>query len=170
MTIDITPEAVEHLCKIHEGYEQHGTVATLRALSAALNAKQDDAYLRGFSSGTKVAFSAGTWTTIDIPELADLSAALTASQAETAAAYEVAALAAENGLLPLIAVECASVIRAITPADIKTALDRMIAEARAEGRDKGMREAASIADEKYALGDMGNPGHHILAAIPKGGE
>ena len=34
--INISPEAVEHLCTIHEGYEQHGTVATLRALSAAL--------------------------------------------------------------------------------------------------------------------------------------
>lgn len=32
--IDISPEAVEHLCAIHERYEQHGTVATLRALSA----------------------------------------------------------------------------------------------------------------------------------------
>lgn len=39
--IDISPEAVEHLCAIHEGYEQHGTVATLRALSAALDQSQD---------------------------------------------------------------------------------------------------------------------------------
>lgn len=34
---DILREAVEHLCEIHEGYEQYGTVATLRALRDALD-------------------------------------------------------------------------------------------------------------------------------------
>lgn len=119
MTIDITPEAVEHLCAIHEGYEQHGTVATLRALSAAL----------------------------------------TASQAETAAVYEAAAMAldavAGNWSCGHDAKNCdchrdieqwtfaADECRALTPADSKAALDRMLAEARADG----MREAAAIADE-----------------------
>jgi hypothetical protein len=88
VTTDITPEAVEHLCAIHEGYGQHGTVATLRALSAALTDKQDDAYLRGFAAGTKVPNS-GEFTVLDSPELMSIRAALTASQAETAAAYEV---------------------------------------------------------------------------------
>jgi hypothetical protein len=88
MTIDITPEAIEHLCAIHEGYEQHGTVATLRALSAAL----------------------------------------TASQSETAAAYEVAAQEVDCGGCNgncLIQYGCcaddARAIRALTPADSKAA-------------------------------------------------
>jgi len=33
---------------------------------------------------------------------------------------------------------------------------------------RGMRKAADIVDAKYAAGDMGNPGHHVLAAIPQG--
>jgi hypothetical protein len=54
-TIDITLEAVEHLCKIHEGYEQHGTVATLRALSSALSASQaetDAAYEKALDAAS----------------------------------------------------------------------------------------------------------------------
>jgi hypothetical protein len=147
MTIDITPEAVEHLCAIHEGYEQHGTVATLRALSAAL----------------------------------------TASQAETAAAYEVAATYLENpthqGIRPAWGVD----IRALTPADSKAALDRMIADA----EDRGMRKAAGIADNcvsmaRESLAKADGIGeriawrsaiaraqiirNYILVAIPKGSE
>lgn len=34
---DISKEAVGHLCEIHRGYLQHGTVATLQALRAALD-------------------------------------------------------------------------------------------------------------------------------------
>ena len=36
--IDISQSMVEHLCHIHRGYEQHGTVAMLLALRAALDA------------------------------------------------------------------------------------------------------------------------------------
>lgn len=35
--IDISREAVDHLCDIHTGYLQHGTVATLQALRAELD-------------------------------------------------------------------------------------------------------------------------------------
>ena len=41
-----------------------------------------------------------------------------------------------------------------------------IAAALERGRIAGLREAAEIADAHYAAGDMGNPGHHILARIP----
>jgi hypothetical protein len=53
------------------------------------------------------------------------------------------------------------------------ALTAAAAEAQAEAR--GMRNAARVADERYASGEMGNPGHHILAladateAAAKGG-
>ena len=40
--IDISREMVEHLCHIHRGYEQHGTVAMLLALRAALDAAEAD--------------------------------------------------------------------------------------------------------------------------------
>jgi hypothetical protein len=95
-----------------------------------------------------------------------LSAALERSQAETAAAYEAAAREIDcggcNGDCPMPHTCCAydaSAIRALTPADIKAALDRMIAAARADG----MREAAAIAN---TLSDF-IPAV-ILAAIPKG--
>jgi Protein of unknown function (DUF551) len=68
-----------------------------------------------------------------------LSAALTASQSETAAAYEVAAQEVDCGGCNgncLIQYGCcaddARAIRALTPADSKAALERMLAEARAE--------------------------------------
>ena len=38
--IDISQSMVEHLCHIHRGYEQHGTVAMLLALRAALDAAE----------------------------------------------------------------------------------------------------------------------------------
>ena len=38
----------------------------------------------------------------------------------------------------------------------------------ATAREDGMREAARIVDEKYANGEMGNPGHHIHVTIQKG--
>jgi predicted PhzF superfamily epimerase YddE/YHI9 len=141
MTIDITPKAVEHLCAIHEGYEQHGTVATLHTLSAALKDKQDDTYLRGFNAGQLSLKNAGEFTVIDSPELADLRAALTAAQAETAAAYEVAAGKADTYIaMGWWGGELPDAIRALTPGDSKAALDRMLADARADG----MREAAAI--------------------------
>ena len=40
--------------------------------------------------------------------------------------------------------------------------------AHATAREDGMREAARIVDEKYANGEMGNPGHHIHVTIQKG--
>jgi hypothetical protein len=108
MTVDITPEAVERLIRRHSNMLHPCTATTLRALSESL----------------------------------------TASQAETAAAYEVAALTCmdaypEDGTYEpkdfnirdaeRATVECCkSSIRALTPADSKAALDRMIAEARAE--------------------------------------
>lgn len=49
-----------------------------------------------------------------------------------------------------------------------TQIDNMVAGVASKARSDGMREAAAIADSKYANGEMGNPGHHILAAIPKG--
>ena len=83
-TINISPEAVEHLCAIHEGYEQHGTVATLRALSAALTESQDlvDRWINTSSEQDQTIY--------------ELREALTKSRAETAAAYERAAETAED--------------------------------------------------------------------------
>ena len=69
-----------------------------------------------------------------------------------------------KGITSLGAGQCRDTIRALTPADSKAALDRMIADA----EERGMRKAAGVVDEKYALGEMGNPGHTILAAIQKG--
>jgi hypothetical protein len=115
MTIDITPEAVEQLCdRIDEWWEyQHALLFKESAV-----------------------------------EYCALSAALTASQAETAAAYEVAAMAlddvAANWSCGHDVRDCdcfrdieqwgfaADEVRALTPADSKAALDRMIAEARAD--------------------------------------
>ena len=52
-------------------------------------------------------------------------------------------------------------------ADFGREIDRpLIAAAEERGRIAGLREAAEIADAHYAAGDMGNPGHHILARIP----
>ena len=62
-------------------------------------------------------------------------------------------------------------LRTRIPSDALAALSRI--EAQAEAR--GMRKAARLADEGYAAGSMGNPGHHILAlaeateAAAKGG-
>ena len=39
---DISREMVEHLCHIHRGYEQHGTVAMLLSLRAAIDAAEAD--------------------------------------------------------------------------------------------------------------------------------
>jgi hypothetical protein len=85
-------------------------------------------------------------------------AALTASQAETAAAYEAAARAMVNLVTycPLsmpeqyrngwlkgateVSMAVDQTIRALTPASSKAALDRIIAEA----EERGMRKAAAI--------------------------
>ena len=56
-------------------------------------------------------------------------------------------------------------------ADYLLALFSALTQSRAEtaaAYEQGMRDAAGIADAKYAAGEVGNPGHHILAAIPKG--
>jgi hypothetical protein len=134
MTIDITPEAVKHLCAIHDGYEQHGTVATLRALSAAL----------------------------------------TAAQSETASAYVVAADMIESECDDdMTRAEEAAMIRALTPADSKAALARMLADA----EERGMRKSLdAIAELATPMTEDCMEGHEqayraiesILAAIPKG--
>lgn len=156
MTIDITPEAVERLACILEGrggfVKDTFVVATLRALSSAL----------------------------------------TASQAETAAAYGIATHYLDKWATNLrdlnfpntapIVEQCSAMIRALTTADSKAALDRMIAEARADG----MREAVSSARQALVDGAYIRRGSHqetptsvmflaerlisnaILAAISKG--
>jgi hypothetical protein len=68
-----------------------------------------------------------------------LSAALERSQAETAAAYEVAAKTYCNTSIDWTSRTWLA-IRALTPADSKAALDRMIADAEA----RGMKKAASL--------------------------
>jgi hypothetical protein len=45
-------------------------------------------------------------------------------------------------------------------------LKRQARKARAEA----LREAAAVADERYAAGDTGNPGFHIRALIEGGAE
>jgi hypothetical protein len=109
MTIDITPKAVERLAYNLSDWGQHD--------EGLINDYRDDA----------------------AAILRALSAALTTSQAETAAAYEAAAQEVDCGGCNgncLIQHGCcaddARAIRALTPADSKAALDRMIAEARAD--------------------------------------
>jgi hypothetical protein len=205
MTIDITPKAVErlagprtHICWTPDGIPKHmqELVVLLRAsdfdaLSAALKDKQDDTYLRGFNAGQLSLKNAGEFTVIDSPELADLRAALTASQAETAAAYEVAAHILDiwatnlrnmnfHDTAPIVE-QCAALIRALTPADSKAALDRMLADARADGMRKA---AAHVYEVFYAVVSKYRSSSEylgaacddlkkldmdaILAAIPKG--
>ena len=118
-----------------------------------------------------------------VATLRALSAALTASQAETAAAFELAV-----GAVRQADADCKGAygscenIRALTPADSKAALDRMLAEARADG----MREAVSSARQALVDGAYIRRGSHqetpasvmflaerlisnaILATIPKG--
>lgn len=134
MTIDITPEAVEHLCAIHEEYEQHGTVDTLRALSAALQDYQrGQAYRYLGKNGLPILAR-------DLEDQRDAAiAALQDAQAETTAVIEWAAELASN-IAPLLSVPVQQAIRAITPSDSKAALDRMITEA----EKRGLRKAADI--------------------------
>jgi hypothetical protein len=166
MTIDITPEAVERLAYNLSDWGQHD--------EGLINDYRDDA----------------------AKTLRALSAALAASQAETAAAYEVAALVLDKEALVLEAEASrfrggtnphhermafasaarrqSNAIRALTPADSKAALDRMIADA----EERGMREALDAASDytQRVYGDywkfLSNPidRERILAAIPKGGE
>lgn len=42
MTVDISREAVQHLCDVHRGYMQTGTVATLLTLRDALDRAEAD--------------------------------------------------------------------------------------------------------------------------------
>jgi hypothetical protein len=115
--------------------------------------------------------------------------ALTASQAETAAAYEAAAHmvethAVESGNFgkrvvpsPLAKEDqhhrsLAIAIRALTPDDSKAALDRMLADAEERGMRKVLDAASDYTQRVY--GDdwkfLSNPidRKRILAAIPKG--
>lgn len=106
-----------------------------------------------------------------------LSAALTASQAETAAAYEYVAamVVGACGDASVNDMFLSEAIRALTPADSNAALDRIIVESRADG----MREAATIANTLLMRATFGENvsaivtysdfvGATILAAIPKG--
>jgi hypothetical protein len=109
------------------------------------------------------------------------NAALTASKAETAAAYEMAAkicdreweaeqhsIATRMWPIRANADWIADEIRCcLTPADSKAALDRMIADA----EDRGMQEAARIvwnSDNDVSRWERGFLQDTILAAIPKG--
>jgi hypothetical protein len=165
MAIDITPEAVErlagprtHICWTPDGVPEH-----LQELVVLVRASDLDA----------------------------LSAALTASQAETAAAYEVAADSLlecsvwcdnqeraddgwRNGVIDARK-HHTNRIRALTPADSKAALDRMIAEA----EERGMRKAADklrlVGNDEYTNDfnrgfDRGIEWSRntILESIPKG--
>jgi hypothetical protein len=142
MTIDITPEAVERLAYNLSDWGQHD--------EGLINDYRDDA----------------------ATTLRALTAALKDKQAETAAAYEAAAQYLENpthqGIRPAWGMD----IRALTPADSKAALDRMIADA----EERGMRKALDAASDytQRAYGDdwkfLSNPidRERILAAIPKG--
>jgi uncharacterized coiled-coil protein SlyX len=141
MTIDITPEAVSRYrgtidqlinaleaTPIRGGINgqvvAHAASIAIRALSDALTASQ-----------------ASAQKTVD-----HLAALLLASQAETAAAYAVAAHTLDKWATNLrdinfpdtapVVEQCSAMIRALTPADSKAALDRMIAEA----EERGMRK------------------------------
>ena len=119
----------------------------------------------------------GMW--VSISDYNALSAAMTESRAETAAAYEQ--IANEVCRWSIAASE---EIRALAKPDQTAALDRMIADAEA----RGMREAAAIAEkqkevflspeyagrfptnsfaERFACTEVSNA---IFAAIPKGGD
>lgn len=181
MKIDITPEAVSgyrgsthqlinalEAMPIRGGISGQVVAAEASIVIRALSAANEDAYLRGFAAGQAALKNAGEFVVIDSPELAELRAALTASQAETAAAYEVAIAAVRQADASYEGAPGAYAnIRALTPAHSKAALDRMIAEARAEG----MREAAAIvwgSDNDVARWELDFLQDRILAAIPKG--
>ena len=151
MTIDITPEAVERL----SGYR-----GTTEQLINALEAMPP----RGGISGQVVAAEAAI-------RLRALSAALTASQAEPAAAYEAAASHVAHRFGTVTVPEA---IRALTPADSKAALDRMIAGAEERGMRKAAGVCAAVRDtaknlniQQMAMGAIVCR-DDILAAIPKG--
>jgi hypothetical protein len=145
MTIDITPEAVERLAYNLSDWGQHD--------EGLINDYRDDA----------------------AKTLRALSAALAASQAETAAAYEVAATCTEWtawGERHNLTEASRRAIRALTPDANKAALDRMIADAEERGMRKALDAASDYTQRVY--GDdwkfLSNPidRERILAAIPKG--
>jgi len=141
MTIDISPEAVERLAASLDRFVNSFSSSvitceeskTLRALSAAITDYQrGQAYRYIGKNGLAILAR-------DLEDQRDAALdALTASQAETAAAYEAAAIYLENPTHQGIRPAWGRAIRAITPADSKAALDRMIAEA----EERGMRKAA----------------------------
>jgi hypothetical protein len=141
MTADITPETVERMAQANK------------------NSDATDANMWRF------------WA----DKASALSAALIASQAETAANYAIATHALDmwaknlrddgfSNAAPVVIEKCSDIIRALTPADSKAALDRMIAEARAEG----MREAAQYMQRHSHTHMTVDEIYAILAAIPKG--
>ena len=116
-----------------------------------------------------------------IDEIMRLRTALTSSLAREAAAFELAAKLCEDnevGTSPRLGYVVAPFyrdensgkhpgmaygppIRDLTPADAQAALQSMIDAAVKEA----LIDAARLVDEKYAAGEMGNPGHHIRAKI-----
>lgn len=79
----------------------------------------------------------------------DLTAVTAERDALVGAAYEAAAkcIQSESGTDEEADYKAylAGEVRALTPADATTALDHMLTKAKAEGREKGMQEAATIA-------------------------
>jgi hypothetical protein len=168
MTIDITPEAV------YELWEDY--IAASRPDNGDNTGGIELYDIEGMNDAAYSMYET----------LRALSAALTASQAETAAAYEVAAGILDkwaanlrddgfSNAAPVVIEKCSAMIRALTPADSKAALDRMIADA----EERGMREAAAIANTLLVKSTFGTTDRTvvtysdfvaavILAAIPKG--
>ena len=102
----------------------------------------------------------GMW--VSISDYNALSAAMTESRAETAAAYEQ--IANEVCRWSIAASE---EIRALAKPDQTAALDRMIADAEARGMRKAVRAIQSAPFDVSARQWMIKA---ILAAIPKGGD
>lgn len=99
------------------------------------------------------------------PDLRDMVAtladALEAERAKVAAAYEAAATEADQ----VVAIwEAVMAIRALTPADAQTALDKLLAEARAEGWRAG-REVALAKIDRHVddLRGLPSSSHQITA-------
>jgi hypothetical protein len=190
MTTDITPEAVERFNRAWKPMNtapRDGTWFVARTSFGYTRL----VYFSDHFDRFPISDCGEVWSTapVEWAALADVCHAidaLTASQAETAAAYKVAANKAmqrkgdwdrspdhpyDKGYWAACD-ECAHEIRALTPADSKAALDRMIAEARTDG----MREALDAAID-YTLrvyGDdwkfLSNPidRERILAPFVKG--
>ena len=129
--IDISPDAIEHLCFIHAGYEQHGTVTTLRAMQAALQRSRAEtaaaieraAAWMDSEALTPEELAQGFGFTVDYPRVAaakiralttpDQSAALAAvvADAEARVVEKIAAMVRTwRNTTPMTGEECANAI------------------------------------------------------------